>query len=86
VVENRRFLGRVGRYLAHEAGIRRFLDIGTGLPTAHNTRQVAQAIAPQSRTVYGDNDPLVLVSASSHPGGPESCDVSRPSALPIGSP
>jgi hypothetical protein len=60
---DRAFLGRAIRYLAGEAGIRQFLDIGTGLPTANNTHQVAQAIAPESRIVYVDNDPLVLVHA-----------------------
>jgi len=60
---DRAFLGRAVRYLAGEAGIRQFLDIGTGLPTANNTHQVAQAIAPESRIVYVDNDPLVLVHA-----------------------
>ena len=60
---DRAFLGRAVRYLAGEAGIRQFLDIGTGLPTADNTHQVAQAIAPESRVVYVDNDPLVLVHA-----------------------
>jgi hypothetical protein len=51
------------RYLAGEAGIRQFLDIGTGLPTADNTHQVAQSVAPESRIVYVDNDPLVLAHA-----------------------
>jgi hypothetical protein len=60
---DRAFLGRAVAYLAGEAGIRQFLDIGTGLPTANNTHQVAQAIAPESRIVYVDNDPLVLVHA-----------------------
>jgi S-adenosyl methyltransferase len=60
---DRAFLGRAVGYLAGEAGIRQFLDIGTGLPTANNTHQVAQAIAPESRIVYVDNDPLVLVHA-----------------------
>jgi O-methyltransferase involved in polyketide biosynthesis len=60
---DRAFLGRAVRFLAGEAGIRQFLDIGTGLPTANNTHQVAQAIAPSSRIVYVDNDPLVLVHA-----------------------
>ena len=60
---DRAFLGRAVRYLAVGAGIRQFLDIGTGLPTASNTHQVAQAIAPESRIVYVDNDPLVLVHA-----------------------
>ncbi len=48
-------------YLAGEAGIRQFLDVGAGLPAANNTHQVAQRIAPESRIVYVDNDPLVLV-------------------------
>jgi hypothetical protein len=60
---NRRFLGRAVRYLAGEAGIRQFLDIGTGLPTANNTHEVAQGIAPESRVVYADNDPMVLAHA-----------------------
>jgi S-adenosyl methyltransferase len=60
---NRAFLGRVVRFLAGEAGIRQFLDIGTGIPTANNTHQVAQAVAPQSRVVYVDNDPVVLAHA-----------------------
>jgi S-adenosyl methyltransferase len=63
VRENRSFLRRAVRFLAEEAGIRQFLDIGTGLPTANNTHQVAQAIAPQSRIAYVDNDPMVLVHA-----------------------
>jgi O-methyltransferase involved in polyketide biosynthesis len=60
---NRAFLARSVRYLAAEAGIRQFLDIGTGLPTANNTHEVAQSIAPESRIVYVDNDPLVLSHA-----------------------
>jgi O-methyltransferase involved in polyketide biosynthesis len=59
----RQFLTRAVRYLAGEAGIRQFLDIGTGLPTADNTHQVAQRVAPESRIVYVDNDPLVLTHA-----------------------
>ncbi len=59
----RAFLGRAVRYLAGEAGIRQFLDIGTGLPTANNTHEVAQRIAPDARIVYLDNDPMVLVHA-----------------------
>jgi hypothetical protein len=59
----RTFLTRTVRYLAGDAGIHQFLDIGTGLPTANNTHQVAQAVAPQSRIVYVDNDPLVLAHA-----------------------
>lgn len=53
---NRAFLRRAVEYLAGEAGVRQFLDIGTGLPTAQNTHEVAQAIAPESRIVYVDND------------------------------
>jgi S-adenosyl methyltransferase len=60
---NRAFLSRAVRYLAGERGIRQFLDIGTGLPTASNTHQVAQEVAPESRVVYVDNDPVVLVHA-----------------------
>jgi hypothetical protein len=60
---NRAFLGRAVRYLAGSEGIRQFLDIGTGLPTANNTHEVAQAAAPESRVVYVDNDPLVLAHA-----------------------
>jgi hypothetical protein len=63
VRENRKFLMRTVRYLAGEAGIRQFLDIGTGLPSAENTHEVAQKIAPDSRIVYADNDPLVLAHA-----------------------
>jgi O-methyltransferase involved in polyketide biosynthesis len=60
---DRAFLGRAVRYLAGEAGIRQFLDIGTGLPTADNTHEVAQRVAPEARIVYVDNDPLVLSHA-----------------------
>ncbi|MEV5411578.1 SAM-dependent methyltransferase [Thermopolyspora sp. NPDC052614] len=60
---DRAFLGRAVRYLAGEVGIRQFLDIGTGLPTADNTHEVAQRVAPESRVVYVDNDPLVLIHA-----------------------
>ena len=70
---NRAFLGRAVRYLAAEAGIRQFLDIGTGIPTAGNTHQVAQAVAPESRVVYVDYDPVVLAHArallTSHEAG-----------------
>jgi hypothetical protein len=59
----RAFLVRAVRYLAGEVGIRQFLDVGTGLPTANNTHEVAQATAPASRVVYVDNDRLVLVHA-----------------------
>jgi O-methyltransferase involved in polyketide biosynthesis len=60
---NRAFLARAVRFLAGEAGIRQFLDIGTGIPTANNTHEVAQRIAPEARTVYVDNDPIVLSHA-----------------------
>jgi SAM-dependent methyltransferase len=56
----RAFLGRTVRYLVREAGIRQFLDIGTGIPTAGNVHDVAQEFAPQSRVLYVDNDPIVL--------------------------
>ena len=62
-VENRRFLQRAVRFLTEEAGVRQFLDIGTGLPTADNTHEVAQRIAPESRVVYVDNDPMVMAHA-----------------------
>jgi SAM-dependent methyltransferase len=65
VRENRAFLGRAVRYLVREAGIRQFLDIGTGLPSANNVHEVAQAIAPDCRVVYVDNDPIVLAHARS---------------------
>jgi S-adenosyl methyltransferase len=61
--ENRKFLGRVVRYLAAEAGIRQFLDIGSGLPATNNVHEVAQRAAPSSRVVYVDNDPMVLTHA-----------------------
>ncbi|RBM07271.1 SAM-dependent methyltransferase [Streptomyces sp. PT12] len=60
---SRQFLARSVRFLAREAGIRQFLDVGTGLPTADNTHQIAQRVAPDSRVVYVDNDPLVLMHA-----------------------
>ena len=59
-VENRKFLRRAVRYLAAEAGIAQFLDIGTGLPTQGNVHQVAQQVNPDARVVYVDNDPMVL--------------------------
>jgi hypothetical protein len=61
--ENRAFLGRAVRFLVSECGVRQFLDIGTGLPTANNVHQVAQGIAPECRVVYVDNDPIVLAHA-----------------------
>lgn len=62
-VQNRAFLVRVARFLAGAAGIRQFLDIGTGIPTAPNLHEVVQGIAPESRIVYVDNDPIVLAHA-----------------------
>jgi O-methyltransferase involved in polyketide biosynthesis len=59
----RGFLVRAVRYLAVDAGIRQFLDIGTGLPTANNTHEVAQASAPECRIVYVDNDPMIMAHA-----------------------
>ena len=60
---NRAFLQRTVRYLAGEAGIRQFLDVGTGLPTADNTHEVAQRLRPDARIVYVDNDPMVMAHA-----------------------
>ena len=70
---NRLFLARAVRFLASECGIRQFLDIGSGLPTASNTHEIAQAAAPEARVVYVDSDPIVLLHAkalltSAHPG------------------
>jgi SAM-dependent methyltransferase len=71
--ENRRFLGRTVRYLAGEAGIRQFLDIGSGLPTTANVHEIAQAVNPSCRVAYVDNDPMVMAHArallSSSPQG-----------------
>jgi trans-aconitate methyltransferase len=73
VRSNRAFLGRAVHYLVAEAGIRQFLDIGTGIPTANNTHEVAQRAAPDTRVVYVDNDPIVLAHArallTGHPAG-----------------
>jgi hypothetical protein len=70
---NRAFLARAVRYLAGEAGIRQFLDVGTGIPKANNTHEVAQSVAPDCRVVYVDYDPVVLAHArdllASSPGG-----------------
>jgi SAM-dependent methyltransferase len=62
---NRAFLARAVNYLVADVGVRQFLDVGTGLPTANNTHEVAQRIAPETRVVYVDNDPVVLVHAQS---------------------
>ena len=61
--QSRQFLNRIVRFLAGEAGIRQFLDVGTGLPTMQNTHEIAQGIAPDSRIAYVDNDPIVLAHA-----------------------
>jgi hypothetical protein len=60
---NRAFLSRAVRYLAAEAGVRQFLDIGTGIPTSPNVHEVAQAVTPDARVIYVDNDPIVLAHA-----------------------
>jgi hypothetical protein len=60
---NRRFLARAVRFLAAEAGVQQFLDIGTGIPAANNTHEVAQAVRPEARVTYVDNDPVVLAHA-----------------------
>jgi S-adenosyl methyltransferase len=85
---SRYFIARVVRYLAGDAGIRQFLDIGTGLPTQDNTHELAQRIAPDSRIIYVDNDPLVLAHAralltSSAEGGTDyiDADLNDPDAL-----
>ncbi len=84
---SRAFLIRAARYLVGEADIRQFLDIGTGLPTADNIHEVAQRIAPESRIVYVDNDPMVLAHArallSSSPEGADyvDADVHRPDKI-----
>jgi hypothetical protein len=70
---NRAFLGRAVEFLVTEAGVQQFLDIGTGIPTADNTHEVAQRHAPASRIAYVDNDPIVLAHArallTSNPAG-----------------
>jgi hypothetical protein len=84
----REFLKNAVRTLAVDEGIRQFLDVGTGLPTAMNTHEVAQAVAPESRIVYVDNDPLVLTHArallTSHPDGATDylhADLHQPGAI-----
>jgi S-adenosyl methyltransferase len=69
VLASREFLARTVRYLAAEAGIRQFLDIGPGLPSAECTHEIAQAIAPDCRVVYVDNDPVVLLHAQARRTG-----------------
>jgi SAM-dependent methyltransferase len=84
----RAFMGRAVRYLVAEAGIRQFLDIGTGIPSAGNVHEVAQELAPEARVVYVDNDPIVLTHSrallSSAPGGQLAfilADLRRPEAI-----
>jgi S-adenosyl methyltransferase len=76
VQSNRAFLTRAVRYLTGEAGIRQFLDVGTGIPAASNTHEVAQREAPDSRIVYVDNDPIVLLHAQAllKSASPGACD------------
>src|ERR1700754_3194383 len=70
--EGRAFMHRSVRYLAADAGIRQFLDVGTGIPTSPNLHEIVQAIAPESRVVYTDNDPIVLAhSRALHASTPE---------------
>ena len=63
VQANRWFLTRAVRFLAAEAGVQQFLDIGTGIPTANSTHEVTQAVRPEARVTYVDNDPIVLAHA-----------------------
>jgi trans-aconitate methyltransferase len=86
--ENRCFLHRAVTYLVKEARVRQFLDVGTGIPAANNVHEVAQSIAPESRVVYVDNDPIVLAHArrllASAPGGATAyiqADVREPDAI-----
>src|SRR5207247_7196575 len=71
---SRQFLTRTIRYLAGEAGIRQFLDVGTGLPTADNTHQIAQRVAPDARIVEVDNDSLVLANGRALPATTREAD------------
>jgi hypothetical protein len=91
-MENRAFLRRAVTFLVKEAGIRQFLDIGTGIPSADNVHEVAQSIAPDARVVYADNDPIVLAHArrllSTTPSGATAyihADVRDPAAI-LGNP
>ncbi len=68
---NRRFLGRAVRYLAGEAGIRQFLDLGAGIPTVQNVHEVAQHVAPESRIVHVDDDPSIPWTQT--PARPRDC-------------
>lgn len=85
---NRRFLHRVVRYLAEQAGVDQFLDVGTGIPTSPNLHEVAQGVRPEAAVVYVDNDPLVLAHArallTSSPQGRTAyldCDLLEPERI-----
>jgi hypothetical protein len=85
---NRRFMTRAAHYLAAEMGLRQFLDVGTGLPTSPNLHEVVQDVAPESRVIYVDNDPIVLVHArallTSRPEGRTAyldADIRHPEAI-----
>ncbi|GAA2639013.1 SAM-dependent methyltransferase [Dactylosporangium fulvum] len=87
-VENRAYLRRATRFLAAEAGVRQFLDIGCGLPAPDNTHEIAQAVNPAARVVYSDNDPIVMAHARALlTGTPEGrtayveADVTDPAAI-----
>jgi hypothetical protein len=75
VRDNRSFIGRVVRFLAGEAGIRQFLDLGAGLPTQNCVHEMAQAIAPDARVVYVDNDPVVCSHGQALLGPPDTVGV-----------
>ncbi|MER6053005.1 SAM-dependent methyltransferase [Streptomyces sp. NPDC020883] len=86
--QNRGFMHRAARYLADQAGIRQFLDIGTGIPTSPNLHEIAQATEPKARIVYADNDPIVLAHSralhTSHPEGRTAyiqADLGRPQEI-----
>lgn len=87
--ENRAFLQRAIRYLAGEASIRQFLDIGTGLPTQGNVHEIAQQVVPDARVVYVDNDPIVHVHANALLAGDNTtailADLREPEAI-LGAP
>ena len=82
--ENRRFLARAVNWVA-EQGIRQFADLGSGMPTAQNTHQIAQAVDPSCRVVYVDNDPVVVTHArallSGHGVTAIECDLSDPAVI-----